>query len=685
MKKFGNKFGVLGWLLLISVIALGAKIGENILRIGDGSASDIEIQMGNGRLKWDEVLQKLLFSNDAGVSEQEIGSGGGGAAGINILENGDFEVGSPPTEWTASAGVFIAETVAQGFDAQSGSWDAAAGSDTLDSDFQAVPLGLENRKCNATMEYIYDTGSTGDYKLQVIANSAGLLVEKDLAENTDWEKEAVQFDCPASDSIKVRIISTLDGGIILLDQVTLGQSDFVDISQTLLVAHANYAPTASCAWARSNTALGDFTADTDCPAITVNFSTFAVSTGDNDLPDIDFADLPAGTYMVRVETVLQGAITAAELAIRLSDGTINGSLCSLTQDTTTNNEVHNLSCSHVFTYAASGPRNFKMQGSATSGAVSIINDVGGNGRGTLKFTVWKTPESRAQAITLETSGGEFRARHNNNCLWSDSNAAYDTPTGDATCDFAVEKTLGGILSVASVSDGNNQPGIVLTVNRAMTVNVCVQGGTNKTGSDGNIYDVRLFVVEDSLSLGEFHTRPGAVVDRRSAIVLCGDVTFSGPGSKDIVVQLQTTSQTVQIENVNDFTLTWQGHIVSQGAAPPIFTELQSLVRNLSGSGMRLLTADILCQASPVINQESGGDWISGITRTGTGRCTIDINANVCTTDPICNMNGRGISPGIIAQIDNALTLSSIAFPFKIFTDAGAATDGRIVFNCTCLP
>ena len=72
MKTFIGKLNMIGWLLLVSSIAMGAKIGDDTLRVGTKTGADIEIQMGNGVLKWDDGTSKIQLSNDGGSIFNDI-------------------------------------------------------------------------------------------------------------------------------------------------------------------------------------------------------------------------------------------------------------------------------------------------------------------------------------------------------------------------------------------------------------------------------------------------------------------------------------------------------------------------------------------------------------------------------------------------------------------------------------
>jgi len=89
MKKYNSKFGLVGWLLLIAVMAMGAKIGDDLLRLGTTSGTDIQILMGdNGILKWDDSLQKMRFSNDGGSGFTDLGAAVGATGDPEVFNVG---------------------------------------------------------------------------------------------------------------------------------------------------------------------------------------------------------------------------------------------------------------------------------------------------------------------------------------------------------------------------------------------------------------------------------------------------------------------------------------------------------------------------------------------------------------------------------------------------------------------
>ncbi len=101
-------------LSFFAAILMGAGTSDNEYKIkGKDPAKDTELIFGTGvnKIRVPSGGGDMEFSNDSGGSFKKIGAGGG-SGGINILkDNSDCESGSPPTNWTASAGSFTAAVV----------------------------------------------------------------------------------------------------------------------------------------------------------------------------------------------------------------------------------------------------------------------------------------------------------------------------------------------------------------------------------------------------------------------------------------------------------------------------------------------------------------------------------------------------------------------------------------------
>lgn len=202
MKKFYSKFGLLGVLLLISTVVMAAKIGENILRIGDKTGSDVEIQMGSGRVKWSDTDSKMQFSND-GVSFKDIGSGSGAGGGENFNngfgpdDNNNAEDGT--TGWTSSGGVFAVTTVDPLEGLASFEYTPSAQNDYVENNNLSYDKDIfKGRACQAQIEYI---GGDENLTAKVMDGNNDTLGSLVLPAHSISASESVFFICPSAADI----------------------------------------------------------------------------------------------------------------------------------------------------------------------------------------------------------------------------------------------------------------------------------------------------------------------------------------------------------------------------------------------------------------------------------------------------------------------------------------------------
>ena len=96
--KNKNLLSFLSLFILSAAVLIAAKIGTDILIIGNKAAEDvaIEFDVGQGEnnplIKWNNASNALQFTNN-GVNFFDIGSGSGGGGGANYYVNSDFESG----------------------------------------------------------------------------------------------------------------------------------------------------------------------------------------------------------------------------------------------------------------------------------------------------------------------------------------------------------------------------------------------------------------------------------------------------------------------------------------------------------------------------------------------------------------------------------------------------------------
>lgn len=717
-----RKFNIAWTLLLVAAVAMGAKITDNILNVGDGnSANDKEIRMTDGRIKWDAGSSKLQFSNDAGVGFKDLGTGGGGgAAGVNILgvdDNADFEA-TALAPWTNSGGTFIVESGTPGFDLQSGSWDSNGAAQNITSSLKSVPLGLENRSCNATIQYKV-AGSAGDLKFQVIDSGAAVIAEKDLDPTTDWKKDALQFTCPASESIRIRILSVdSDPALLLIDNVTLGKTDFVDISQTALAAVIRFPATAGCTPSVDSATFVDFSVVAACPAPIVDFSTQAVDASDVDQLIAVFPTLTPGAYRVTFRTQFAHDTANTRIAFRLRDNF--GNFGPEHQETqSTSGETVTLVAVAVFTYTtAKTNATFVIQGAeGGTNAVNILNDDGGIlGARESVFYIEKFPLTDAEAITIETIGEHWNVNIGgaNPSLGNLAKTDY-TEITNGSLEMTINpgsKTaqipcLSGTNSTGLTCSVDESLGIVIDISTVGTYKACFTytHQMNLAASSGISSNFQLIETPNdgvtTTQLGKVRTSSVFSTGTATGVSAvphdghCSEFIFTSVGQHTIRLMFeQSITGTVgnnilfADEDVNegqrDINITVRN--LDQQQPTPAFTDLKaSLARawqHDDANEQELFSAKLDCKVGPLVLNEKGGDWITSIARSALGICTIVYNFTAIAADDVhcqCTIF-TGAGDGRMCNI-TATAHTTTGTGFKIFTDSGAAADDNAFLEC----
>jgi hypothetical protein len=391
------------------------SLKSDTVNVGDGTAADQDVNFdigagaSNPKIGYNNGTSSIEFCND-GVTCKKIGSGAGGGAGLNMLAdfNADMEAGTQ--NWTASGGALAEETTDVANGVKSLSWNPSATSQTLDS--QAVTIDqdsfavLRGDSCSSVIYYLWPAGSSGDIQLKAIKGASTLLGEAlDLkpTEAGTWRRAEVTYPCPFNDTLKLRLESTTDAAVIKLDDAFQGRFELFDLSQSGLAGTSFYPQTTNCTWARTNTALGAFPTDSDCPGPTVNGSIGIWQTTDDDLPTQTINNLPAGKYVVRASVPTGGSNADAITSWALSDdgcSTFKGGGYDRDDGA---NQREQINLEGVFTYTTAGNHTFEICAAASAGPASILN-ADTTVRNILEWTIIYYPLASTQAVKLEQTG-----------------------------------------------------------------------------------------------------------------------------------------------------------------------------------------------------------------------------------------------------------------------------------------
>lgn len=699
---------VLAAVFTCSQMAHAQNLPSNTVKMGTGTQSNKQFIFDRGsgatnpRFRWNETTDRLQFTND-GVLFRDFGSGGGGGdAGVNLLQNPGFEDGAL-SNWSSTGGTYAEVTSGANllFGEKSVTFTASGSGQFFESALVTIPEGLAGRNCQATI--FYKGGSTA-LRLEVLDGSSNEIVGRAFeAAATTSRPFGVTFPCGAAGSqYKLRVESTGSSAIVAVDRTTLGELVLVDTQSPQLVASAFKAGTTNCTWSVTSTSYSDFPVDTDCPAITVDASggVGQVVTTDDDLPQIVINNLPAGTY--RVLASFSGNYGAAStIGFRLSDGTTGrGEQTTQTDNTTT----PAIMLSATFTYASTGNRTFRVQGRASTSAVSIGNNASEQ---RLQFIVERIPDQqgafRPDQVAWYVDGNIGTTGSTNFALGTSSISTYTEMT-----DGSMELTLrsGSIAAQIACSGtnpstgttcsaGSESNGIAFTVPSPGAVLACASFGHQVLASSGSV-NAYFQVVETPNNaqtiLQEGGGRMQSYIENSvngHPVRVCGTFNFTSAGLKTLrVMYEQVTSGTIGTNQVNadegaslgQRDIKWEVFPVTQAVPAPLL--VNSVVSSHAGVARTeaacfgTTNCNTICSASPCfVSQE--GSWISSVTRASAGVYTVNFVAGTFSSEPRCSLQNRTGNRRFYGV--NSHSASSIS----IAADDSAGTPADTAFSILC--
>lgn len=674
------------------------NIAGDLLKVGDGTNTtkevvfDIGAGSSNPRFRWNSSFNVLEFSTD-GSSFKKIGSGSGGASGVNVLQdnNSDFETGTPPTDWTASGGTFISETSAPLFGGQSGSWDASALNQTLDSVLAPITSGFLGRTCQVAIEYKYASGTAGDYQLVARQYDDSLATEIDVAvidltvTGTTSQPATLFFTCPddVADDLRVRIQAKVaNPGIIVVDDAFAGTGR------------------ASQFGVPSNQIVTNFlTAD-----VTINTT----------VGDLTFSGLEVGaTYELTglIHAVLDDGAANPDVVLTVNNGATTVALFgpSIQESVDSVSDALYLSVATKFV-ATDTTLTFVT---SSFGAGSSLR--GNNTKQETYMQLEKRNDLGApsESITLETSGWHaegYIAGANPTLSVVDvsspssvSNASLQIyPVGTSQpvkigCDGGNSPT--GVTCAA----GSERVSVVPNLPTAGLYKVCFDFSQNTTMSSPNGGELRTTWSIRELSLdGTVGIRTGlnnkyratqytgspTSDTRATPMTLCESFYFDSPGEKNLILaysQDDTSGSTSSNTLIADgsggvsggrdihFSITKE----SEQKPTPVFTDLQNaLSTKVEGAGQELVAVSADISESCTINSESG-DWIDTCTDRGVGAITLDFVPGLFTGLPNCTVTPASAG-GNYSAID---ITSDTQVGFESYNTAGTQTNVRNKIIC----
>lgn len=244
---FDTNDGTANKKLSVDKITKKLSITSDEAIVGDGTASDKALTFNRGgsnaQVKWNEVTDKLQFSND-GTTFKDLGTGGGGggSTGVNVLTNDSFEdaVSGVLTDWSNTGGTLTQQTYTNSVegDAKYFQFVATASGQYFEMS-KIVPTSFSGG-CQVDFKKL-NIATADLFKVEALDGSNNVLASGNVNVSS-WQKfPTLSFVCPAAGStFKIRVTS-LAAGTLQGDKAYLGSNQNVASGNTIVKQDDLYA------------------------------------------------------------------------------------------------------------------------------------------------------------------------------------------------------------------------------------------------------------------------------------------------------------------------------------------------------------------------------------------------------------------------------------------------------------
>lgn len=611
-----------------------------------------------------QTLNQYASSAWAAIAGSSSGGGGIFAGGQNLITNNSFEVDS--SGWTSIVGdtathnTAAADILPPGVGSET--YNASASGHTFTQDGVTITANNGLAKRNGVFSCAFRTTST-DYKAQVYDGSNVLSPNASTdvipaTDGTNWIRYSVNFVFPSSGTVQPRIYAQSNAGDLYIDDCFFGLADnfnVFQVSQANLVAKLTYAHTALCGWSRNSATIGDMTADTDCPAPSLDYDAGLAtwSTSDVDLPQVSATNVPPGVY--KITAIFPGSNRgggATYTSFRLTDGTTNGAIQSVDQDGSAGGDTQPFTVSLVVTYTTAGSRTFKVQ--AASSAQTAFIELA-SGLGDLVFYIERWPSSAETVARPDLVPGTWSGYHSTDCDWTIASSTFADPSVDASCTFTERQNVnfGTVTSNTSGGASNMLPGIVFTPYRPGQFRVCASVvATHQTTGEYIILQLA-----DGSNNELFSTQSNAAVGSYvQSIYMCANVNATTTAAQTVKIRARRNAAgTVEIGSGIARTIEWSITPLTQNSPAAYVTGQVS--SNIAGYE-RSERANITCSSSSAINHQSGA-WLTSVGNVASGKCVVTLAIPFASANYDCSLLRNGTSVTTFSQpsINNKATSS----------------------------
>jgi len=635
-------------------------------------------------------------------------------AGIhyNILKdsNPGLEDGvTTPFTASGSPTAFAVETTATnvGFGAVALAWDSSA-AETLNSTLVSIPPGLYGQQCEARF-WVKGGSELLTFK---VTDGTNELASRVMSTPSVYKEEILTFVCPSSGSVDIEIAASADAPVAYFDDFYIGESlnDALISQGSTLVASAYYAPVAGCNPSINSATFVDVPALGSCPPMTVVHETQTVNVVDDDTLNIVFDNLSAGTYTITSFAHMESPDSLAVIGMRIASSTgAFGNTC-LSQVATNGPSNHRMICTLTETLTSSQAVTYRLQAFETGASAGLVlNDDGGGTRQT-EFHVkrWAAPINQ-RAIIPEMQGWFVSANlGGGNVIIGNTTNADHTEMTNATLDLVLDANS----APATVPcDGANPStgltcavglesvGIQTNIPISGTYEFCGQFMNQITAANQQITNTYSWAEVPDVCTGvcdgpDFLQQASARLENghndingldHDAIHLCGQMTFTTPGIKTLLIVNKRTGS-VNANQINADRAALNGgrniSITVKPIAPhqPAPLLISSLNTPSTDKTFALFSAYLSIDASNCVNLTEIGDWIDGTpTRVSAGRCSFSFKAGTFSGVPVCVCNALRGHPNSGYCLNQSVTQTG--YDFYVSDEAGTEVNANVQLMC----
>lgn len=593
---------------------------------------------------------------------------------VNILKNPGFE--ARLSSWTKTGtSTLTIESTNPGNGKYSGKWNPALSGEFLRSELALHPEKLAGRTCTVRIETKWSGGVDGEI-IWYVEDSAlnKLTTEKNVIISTDWQPDILVYTCPAvGTTTSIVFESTANAAELSLEDLSLGKSGIVDVSQAVVVLDVNRATSVQSITSVAQTVVIFNTEKIDLD------NQYDTATG-------IFTTKIAGRYEFNKN------LTLADFTIneRLTGGFLKNGTDLLCFAGYTSG-VGNISV------VSNGCVIDLVVGDTISAVVDSTSDAAYTvSASTLPSTLSymsaiRFPSTSAELITVETSGGDFDVTFGNDCSFTRSTGAIGAFNSDATCTFTERKKTGIFKTIThSNSPGDPTPGLKITPNRDGTMYICMETSINGNSLTASSYIRGALIYNDGVGSGDV-----VIADSVSRMAnstdnvgfgysLCGLVPLKVGQVMSVDLQGAFTSGTNIISGPSLAGLhsVWKGFVIDHSfpnfVNPDVQNSLNLKPELPSGSPrVRDFYVHLIASTCTVVR---GGTGIFSTSSNGTGRCQITLDAGVFTEKPTCSCITR-TTTNYNCLYDNLIVQSPTVIAMATWTTVPALVAGDQYIKC----